>query len=100
MDTSSTKARFNSLTSGTRSQSDRDAARGRAQKHFTSPTARDAAVMDEIARENAARDAKTEKLKALRLAKEQDDAAKAAAEALANPPKVKKATRAKAKKAG
>ena len=77
----------------------RDAARQRAQNHFAASEQRDSAIKQEIARERAAVETKTAKLRALRLAKEAEDA-KAAVEAaaLAPPPKPKKAAAPKAKK--
>ncbi len=51
----------------------RDAARGKAQKYFTQSEQRDTLVKQEIEKERAAVDAKTAKLKALRLAKEAAD---------------------------
>jgi hypothetical protein len=48
----------------------RDAARGKAQKYFTQSEQRDTLVKQEIEKERAAIDAKTAKLRALRLAKE------------------------------
>jgi hypothetical protein len=48
----------------------RDAARGKAQKYFTQSEQRDTLVKQEIEKERAAVDAKTAKLRALRLAKE------------------------------
>jgi len=59
----------------------RDAARGKAQKYFTQSEQRDTLVKQEIEKERAAVDAKTAKLKALRLAKEAAD--REAAEKLA-----------------
>lgn len=57
----------------TRSAPDREAARTKAQSHFQASEKRDQMVRDEIARERAATDAKTAKLRALRLAKEEAD---------------------------
>jgi len=57
-------------------------ARKRAQSHFEAHEARTSLVKSMVAADNAARDAKTAKLRALRLAKEEADRA----EALANPP--------------
>jgi hypothetical protein len=54
----------------------------RAQASFTASEQRDALVRQMIDKERAATDAKTAKLRALRLAKEAEDAALAAA----NPP--------------
>lgn len=53
--------------------STKNAARTRAQNHFTASEQRDTAVKAMIAAENAARDANTAKLRALRLAKEEAD---------------------------
>jgi hypothetical protein len=50
---------------------DRDGARRRAQNHFQVQAERDATVKAEIAHERAVSDAKTAKLRALRLAKEE-----------------------------
>lgn len=47
--------------------------RNRAQSHFKSSEQRADAVRDEIEKERAAVDAKTARLKALRLAKEAED---------------------------
>ncbi|GEM_PF-1347697 len=88
----------------------RDAARKRAQNHFTASEQRDIAVKQEIERERAATAAKTVKLRALRLAKEAEDkieadkqalidtAAKAASKAAAKAakPKAKRNVKAKA----
>jgi len=62
--------------------SDKDAARQRAQNHFAASEQRDSLVKQMIAAERAAVDAKTAKLRALRLAKEEADRQAAAA----NPP--------------
>jgi hypothetical protein len=51
----------------------RDAARGRAQALFSIHDERTALVKDMVAKENAASDQKTAKLRALRLAKEAAD---------------------------
>jgi hypothetical protein len=51
----------------------RDRARRRAQNHFTVQAERDALVKQELAAERAVSDAKTAKLRALRLAKEEAD---------------------------
>lgn len=61
---------------------DRDGARRRAQNHFEIAEARTSLVKQLVATESAALDARTAKLKALRLAKEEADRA----EAIANPP--------------
>jgi hypothetical protein len=55
----------------------RDAARRTAQSHFTHTERRDEMVRAEIAKERAAVDAKTAKLRALRLAKEASEKAEA-----------------------
>ena len=60
---------------------DRAGARRRAQTHFEAAEARTKLVKQIVEAENAALDAKTAKLRALRLAKEEVDRA----EALANP---------------
>jgi hypothetical protein len=60
---------------------DRDAARRKAQNHFTASEQRDTMVRQEMEKERAAVVAKTAKLKALRLAKEAED--KVAADKLA-----------------
>lgn len=70
----------------TRSTSEREAARTKAQSHFQASEKRDQLVREEIARERAATDAKTAKLRALRLAKEESDRI-AAANAPAPEPK-------------
>ena len=53
----------------------REAARRTAQSHFTHTERRDELVRAEIAKERAAVDAKTAKLRALRLAKEASERA-------------------------
>jgi hypothetical protein len=53
--------------------SSKNAARNRAQSHFAASEQRDETVKQMIAAEAAARDAKTAKLRALRLAKEAQD---------------------------
>lgn len=55
----------------------RDAVRRHAQSHFTHTERRDELVRQEIEKERAATDAKTAKLRALRLAKEATDRAEA-----------------------
>jgi len=52
----------------------RDSARKRAQNHFQAAEARTALVKQIVTAENAALDARSAKLKALRLAKEAEDA--------------------------
>ena len=70
---------------------DRDGARKKAQNHFVVREQRDSAIRQEINRERAATDAKTEKLRALRLAKEDADREAARLAALnAQVPKPKK----------
>jgi hypothetical protein len=61
---------------------DRNGARKKAQNHFDLAEQRTSLVKQMVASESAALDARTAKLKALRLAKEEADRA----EALANPP--------------
>src|ERR1700719_2181465 len=56
----------------------REAVRRNAQSHFTHTERRDELVRQEIEKERAAVDAKTAKLKALRLAKEASEKAEAA----------------------
>ncbi len=81
----------------TRSTTEREAARNRAQKHFTSSEQRDAQVRQQIEGERTAVDAKTAKLKAMRLAREEEDRVIAAnappvkAKKAAAKPRVKKA---------
>lgn len=73
---------------------DRDGARRKAQNHFAVREQRDSAIKLEIDRERAANDAKTVKLRALRLAKEELDAEAARVAAIgAPPPKPKKPRR-------
>jgi hypothetical protein len=68
----------------TKETADRDAARNRAQSHFQATEKRDVLVREEMARERIATDAKTAKLRALRLAKEEAD--RIAAENAPKPP--------------
>lgn len=75
----------------------RTAARNRAQTHFKSSEQRESAVRAEIEKERAALDAKTAKLRALRMAKEAED--KVEAEKLAAEEAEKKAQEKPAKKA-
>jgi len=76
--------------------SDKDAARQRAQTHFAASEQRDTLVKQMIAAERAAVDAKTAKLRALRLAKEEADRTAAAADPPAPAaPKPRKRTTAK-----
>jgi hypothetical protein len=74
-------------------QNDREAARNRAQKHFAASEQRDVLVKQMIESERAAVDARTAKLKALRLAKEEAD------RLAAPPPSDKPAKKTRAKKA-
>ena len=70
---------------------DREGARKKALNHFAVRELRDSAIKLEITRERAANDAKTEKLRALRLAKEEVEREAARLAALdAPPPKAKK----------
>lgn len=62
------------------------AARTRAQNHFAASEQRDSVVKQMIAAETAARDAKTARLRALRLAKEEADREAARIEAQNAPP--------------
>jgi len=68
---------------------DKNAARSRAETAFSASAVRDQAVKDEIAKERVAFDVRTAKLKALRLAHEEQERAEKAAHDLANPPKPK-----------
>jgi hypothetical protein len=61
---------------------DRDGARRKAQNHFELAEARTSLVKQMVQTERDSLDAKTAKLKAMRLAKEEADRA----EAIANPP--------------
>ena len=73
---------------------DREGGRRKALNHFTVREQRDSAIKLEIDRERAATDAKTDKLRALRLAKEVSDAEEARLAAQgAPPPKAKKPRR-------
>jgi len=75
--------------------STRDAARNRAQTHFAASEQRDETVKQIISSERAALEAKTAKLRALRLAKEEQDRETARLEALNAPPAPVKRTRAR-----
>jgi hypothetical protein len=78
----------------TRTGIERTAARTRAQNHFQAAERRDEFVRNELARERAATDAKTAKLRALRLAKEEEERKAAAGMAQEAPaPKKRKARR-------
>jgi hypothetical protein len=81
----------------TRTTSDRNGARARAQNHFAASEQRDSLVKEMIEAERAATAAKTAKLRALRLAKEEADRIEAAnaPKAEAAPKRARK-TRAKA----
>ena len=72
----------------TRSASERDAARTRAQKHFTASEERDSQIKLQIESQRTATDSKTAKLRALRLAKEEEERV-AAANAPPPPPKTR-----------
>lgn len=76
----------------------RTAARNRAQTHFKSSEQRDDALRADLQKERAAVDAKTAKLRALRLAKETAD--RAEAERLAAEAPAKKSPANSAKKSG
>lgn len=69
------------MSNASNSSRDRAGARSKAQSHFEAAEARTELVKQIVAAENAALAAKTAKLRALRLAKEEADRA----EALANP---------------
>jgi len=73
---------------------DRDAARSRAQTHFSASEQRDSLVKQMIEAERVATAAKTAKLRALRLAKEEADRLEAA-----NAPKQESAPKTRARKA-
>jgi hypothetical protein len=72
-----------------------DSARRRAQTHFTASEQRDTLVRREIEKERAASNAKTAKLRALRLAKEAAD--KEAADKLVAEKALEKSTRTRAR---
>jgi hypothetical protein len=78
--------------------STKNAAHTRAQNHFTASEQRDSTVKQMIASERAATEAKTAKLRALRLAKEEADREAAALAALNAPPAPVKKKRAIATK--
>lgn len=77
----------------TRTGIERTAAKTRAQNHFQAAERRDEFVRNELARERAATDAKTAKLRALRLAKEEEERRAADATDEAPAPKKRKAKR-------
>lgn len=65
---------------------DKTAARSRAETLFTASEMRDSAVKAQLQKERAATDAKTVRLRALRLAKEEADRVAQAEHDAANPP--------------
>lgn len=73
--------------------STRDIARSRAQNHFAAAAQRDTLVKQEIERERAATAAKSARLRALRLAKEEEDREIARLAALNAPPPAPKKKR-------
>ncbi|HWU26394.1 MAG TPA: hypothetical protein VN154_08320 [Rhizomicrobium sp.] len=73
----------------TKSATERDAARNRAQQFFTASEQRDAEVKQMIEGERAATDAKTAKLRALRLEKEEAERAAAATQSPVDPAPVR-----------
>jgi len=77
----------------TRSAPERDAARTRAQSHFQASERRDQLVRDEITRMRNLSDSKTAKLRALRLAKEEEDRIAAASAPKPEPKKPAKRKR-------
>ena len=84
----------------TRSASDKSAARNKAQAQFAASERRDAAVWEIIHSERAAVDARTAKLRALRLAKEEADRIEAANAPKPEPkPKTPRPRKARVKKA-
>jgi hypothetical protein len=76
----------------------RDSARRKANTHFTASEQRDAMVKKELEQERHAFDARTAKLRALRLAKEAADAEAAEKLAASQPPKPVKKKKAPAVK--
>jgi hypothetical protein len=79
--------------------SDKNDAQTRAQAHFTASEQRDKSVRAEIEKERAATNAKTARLKALRLAKEAEDKAYEIANPKPKPAAKPKAVKAAKKKA-
>jgi hypothetical protein len=78
---------------------DRDGARKNAQNHFAASEQRNTLIRQEIAKERASVDAKTAKLRALRLAKEEEE--RVAAENAPKPVAKKRAVaKPRVKKAG
>ncbi len=71
-------------------QKSRDAARRKADNHFTATEQRDAMIKSDLAKERTAFDARTIKLRALRMAKEAADKEEADRLAALAPPKAKK----------
>ena len=74
----------------------KDVARKRAQNHFAASELRDTTVKQMIEAERAATEAKTAKLRALRLAKEEEDRQAALAAPPPSPTKKPRARRAAA----
>ncbi|HEY2069031.1 MAG TPA: hypothetical protein VGG48_05710 [Rhizomicrobium sp.] len=74
---------------------DRDGARRRAQNHFAMAEQRDTLVKQMVEAERVATDAKTAKLRALRIAKEESDRVEAEEAARNAPPPAPKKTRVK-----
>ena len=74
----------------TSQMADKTAARTRAETHFSASEARDTAVKAQLEKERAATDAKTVRLRALRLAKEEADRIAQAEHDAANPPAPRK----------
>jgi len=71
---------------------DKNAARTRAETAFSASAQRDAQIKDDIAKERAAFDIRTIKLRALRMAREEQERAdKATADALKPPKGTRKA---------
>ena len=72
---------------------DKNAARTRAETLFTASEMRDSQIKEQLAKERAATDAKTARLKALRLAKEAEERAQAAQKAAQPAPSKPRAKR-------
>ena len=77
---------------------DKTAARTRAETHFSASEARDLLVKTELAKERIAFDARTVKLKAMRLAHEAEKAEEKARLAAASPKPAKKPVKPRVKK--
>jgi hypothetical protein len=78
---------------------DKTAARTRAETHFSASEARDALVKTELAKERIAFDDRTVKLKALRMARDAQEATeKARLDALAPPKPARKPVKPRVKK--